>query len=97
MITKSKWDYLRSYDGYAILFTEFTDGDYITDVQSLNDLESKIAGPRIKRNEFDEAPSVFIPLKHFISLSTWYPKGYQANGSSISSAAPAEGELDAGC
>ena len=85
MITKAKWDYLRSHKGYSILFTEFTDGDYITEVQDLDDLDARIAGPRIKRNEYDEAPSVFIPLKHFISLSMWYPKGYQANGSSMSS------------
>ena len=92
MITKSKWDYLRSHKGYSILFTEFTDGDYITEIQGLDDLDSRLAGPRIKRNEFDEALSVFIPLKHFISLSAWYPKGYQANGSSISSTESAEDE-----
>lgn len=91
MITKAKWDYLRTYNGYAILFTEFTDGDYITEVQDLDELDSRVAGPRIKRNEYDEALSVFIPLKHFTSLSTWYPKGYQANGSSISSVLPDEG------
>lgn len=73
MITKSKWDYLRSYDGYAILLTEFTDGDYITEVQQMPDLESRLAGPRIKRNEFDQAQSVFIPLVYFIRLDLWKP------------------------
>jgi len=74
MITKSKWDYLRSYDGYAVLLTEFTDGDYITEVQRMPNLESRLAGPRVKRNEFDEAQSVFIPLTYFIKLELWIPK-----------------------
>jgi len=85
MITKAKWDYLRSYDGYAILLTEFIDGDYVTEVQSMPNLEPRLAGPRLKRNEYDEALSVFIPLTYFIPLGLWVPKqtGLQSHSSQI--------------